>query len=79
MKTTSNINVSIIGDMVTVYHVANTRLYNLNRNVTYWKLDFHYESRQGIILPASRHSSKCLRVQTLANPWIFRVGPYITD
>ena len=39
-KTTSNINVSIIDDMGTIYHVANTRLYNQNRKMSYLEIGF---------------------------------------
>merc|ERR1712080_790688 len=30
--------------------------------MSYWRFDFHHESRLGIVLSDSRHSSKCLRI-----------------
>ena len=65
MKTTSNINVSILGSKGTIYHVANTRLYNQNRKCHVLEVGFPSVNRgKGSSSPNSRRSSPCLRNRT---------------
>ena len=46
--------------------------------ISYWKLDFRHESRQGASCSPLRDIlSNASGLHTLGNPWIFRAGPLL--
>ena len=74
-KTTSNINVSILDGMGTIYHVANTRLYNQNRKYHVLEVGFPSVNQgKGSSLPLRDALARVSGTAATA-PWIVRDGP----
>ena len=79
-KTTSNINVSILDGMGTIYHVTNTRLYNQNRNYHVLEVGFPSVNRgQGSSSPFRDNLAYHVSGTVATAPWIVRAGPLDVD